>query len=91
MRSDKIECVTDCSNEIIPAFLSANQTICLKSCRSENELRESPTAYTCVTECASGSYNLDGVCTPCTTTYGADCSTCGLDGCLTCGSSKKMR
>ena len=43
---------------------------------NENSLRETPTAYTCVTACASTYYNNEGVCTLCTTTFGADCSAC---------------
>ena len=90
LRTDKVECVLSCQNERTPAYLCANKTLCVYSCASENTLRESPTAYTCVTSCASGSYNNNGVCTPCTTTYGTDCSTCTVDGCTTCGSSKYL-
>ena len=68
--------VYNCANEIVPAYLSANKTACLESCLNENSLRETPTAYTCVTACASTYYNNEGVCTLCTTTFGADCSAC---------------
>ena len=75
-RTDKAECVLACADEIVPAFLSANKTTCLKSCANENTLRETPVAYTCVTTCVDGYYKNAGVCTSCSTTFGADCSKC---------------
>lgn len=73
LRTDKAECVIKCEDEIIPAFSCANKTLCVKSCATENTLRETDTAYTCVAACVDGFYKNLGVCTSCISTYGSDC------------------